>query len=130
MSVTVAANKTVGFRSPYTGDTFQELTEKILGRDGYMAGGATSDDGANIIVGPFTFAQGGLIVETEVASAPFAIPTAAEPFFVVAAAPDDDPLTGVLLTVTRDIGVALTATRPMNPETPGNDLNLAEDFMC
>jgi hypothetical protein len=104
MSVTVTARKTVGFRSPYTGDTFQELTEKIIGRDGYLTGGETSDDAANITVGPVAFVQGGLVAETEADATGISVPTGAEPWFVVAAIPDDDPVSGVQFSVTRDLG--------------------------
>lgn len=103
MSVTVISKKTVSSKSPYTGDTFQDLASKIIGRDGYMAGGATSDDGANIIVDPVTFIQRGIIAETEVPSGSITVPTGAEPWFIVAANPDDDPVSGVVLSVTRDL---------------------------
>lgn len=103
MSVTVLAKKTVGFRSPYTGDTFQDLTAKIIGRDGYMSGGVTTDDTVDIVVGPITVIQRGLIAETEVNSPPIPVPVGAEPWFIVAAIPDDDPGTGVVFSATRDL---------------------------
>jgi hypothetical protein len=110
MSVTVIAKKTVGFKSPYTGDTFQDLTQKIIGRDGYMSGGVTTDDGANITVGPVVMVQRGIIAETEVDSPDIAVPTEAEPWYLVAALPDDDPLTGVVFSVTRDLVSALNGS--------------------
>lgn len=103
MSVTVSAKKTVGFRSPYISDTFQELTSKIIGRDGYISGGSISDAGSVIRVGPIVFTQNGIIAETEVTSSNITVPTGPEPWFVIAAVPDDDPLTGVVLSITKDL---------------------------
>lgn len=110
MSVTVLANKTVGFRSPYIGDTFQDLTQKILGRDGYLSGGKVSDDGANITIPPIVFVQRGIVVETEVAAPLLPVPVLPEPWFLVAAVPDDDPVTGVIFSVTRDLISATNGT--------------------
>jgi len=108
MSVTALANKTVSFRSPYTGNTFQLLTEKILGADGYLSGGAASDNGSIITIAPVAFVQRGLIVEIESEITGLAVPTDPEPWFVIASSPDDDPTTLVTISVTRDLVLAST----------------------
>lgn len=106
MAVTVAAAKTVSFKSPYTGATFQDLTSLIMGRDGYLSGGVTSDDGVTIEVEPVAIAQRGIIATTAVDAVGITVPTAAEPWFLLAAIPDDDPDSGISFSVTADLGVA------------------------
>ncbi len=109
MAVKVAATKTVSGKLPYTGKTFQQLAQKLLGGDGYMSGGATSDVGGSVFVDPVTFAQRGIIASTTVTSGGIPVPTAAEPWFVLAAIPDDNPDSGVLFSVTADIAAAAAA---------------------
>lgn len=106
MAVTAAAKKTVSGKSPYTGDTFQELADNLLGRSGLISGGVTTDDGANITVQPFKVALLGLIAEVETATGAIAVPTSSEPWFLLASIPDDDPATGVLISVTTSLAAA------------------------
>jgi hypothetical protein len=110
MSATVTALKTVSGQSPYIGDTFQELAQKIVGRDGYLAGGAITDSGSDVIIGPVVFIQNGLVVETQVDSAAIAYLGSAEPWFIVASTPDDDPVTGTVFSLTADLVSAASGT--------------------
>jgi hypothetical protein len=103
MSVTVTAKKTVGFRSPYIGKTFQELAQKIIGRDGYLSGGAVSDDGSFITIEPASFISRGIVAESLEQASGLAVPTLVAPWFLLAATPDDDPDSGVIFQVTTDL---------------------------
>ena len=103
---TVTATKTISFKAPYTGATFQNLTGLLMGRDGLISGGLTSDDTVVITVQPTAFLQRGLVVQSLVAATGIPVPTAAEPWFVVASTPDDDPDSGAVFTVTANLGTA------------------------
>lgn len=105
MSITVTATKSVSFKQPYTGKTFQTLTDKLLGRDGYISGGAATDNGATISLGPTVFAQRGIIVEAAAVTG-LTVPGASQPWFVVASVLDDHPDSGAQFMVTADLGVA------------------------
>lgn len=98
--------KTVSFRSPYIGRTFQRLTQLIQGSDGYLAGGLVTDNGVNVTVGAFSFAQFGVVVE-EADATVLPVPTVPEPWFVLAATPDDEPESGVTVVATGDIAQLL-----------------------
>ena len=102
---TVAANKTVAFFAPYTGKTFQQLTELMFGTDGYLTGGKASDDGTDITIEPITIVQRGIIAETS-ANAVLTAPSGSNPWYVLAAIPDDDADSGVIFSVTEDRAVA------------------------
>jgi len=106
MAVTVAATKTVSFRSPYTGATFQGLTSLLMGRDGYLSGGETSDDSVVVTVAPATILQRGIVATGLAPATGIAVPTSAEPWFLLAAIPDDDPDSGISFSVTADAGLA------------------------
>ena len=106
---TVNADKTVSFKGPYTGQTFQKLTQFILGQDGYLSGGETTDDGVTITIGEVVFVQRG-IVTTTLASVAVPVPTAAEPWFIVAGVADDNPLSGAQVIATADLRVIGTGT--------------------
>lgn len=108
MSVTVAATKTVSFKLPYAGRTFQRLASKMLGRDGYLSGCEVEDDGTNIEFTSFVCVQRGIIAEAEEGD-DLNVPTAAEPWFLIASIPNDDPDSGVIVSVTADVGVAAAA---------------------
>lgn len=103
---TVAATKTVSFKAPYTGATFQGLTGLLMGRDGYISGGLTTDNGSTVTVQPTVFLQRGLVVQSLVAATGIPVPTAAEPWFLLASTPDDDPDSGAVFTATADLGTA------------------------
>lgn len=103
---TVAATKTISFKAPYTGATFQSLTGLLMGRDGYLSGGLTTDNGATVTVQPTSFLQRGLVVQSQVAASGIPVPTAAEPWFLLAASPDDDPDSGATFTATADLATA------------------------
>ena len=103
MAVTVSSRKTVSFASPYIGDTFQRLTESVVGRDGYLSGGVASDDTVNITIEPFKFITRGIVGETLATSGSIPVPTGAEPWFLIASMSDDDPDTGVQVEVTTDL---------------------------
>lgn len=109
MAVTAAATKTVSFNAPYSGRTFQLAYEQLIGRDGYLAGGETSDDGSLVTTQIVTLVQRGIIATTKAATAAIPVPTATEPWFLVASIPDDDPASGVLITATADLNSALNA---------------------
>lgn len=98
----MAIKKTVGFRSPYIGKTFQDLTSSLMGGDGYLSGAATSDNGATITVGAYAFVQAGVVVENDASTAGIAVPTKAEPWFLVASNPDDDPSSAPVVQVQTD----------------------------
>jgi hypothetical protein len=98
----MATTKTVSFVGPYVGRTFQDLARRLVGRDGYLAGAAASDDGTNIRLGPYTFIQGGIVC-AEDTGATLPAPTSLGPWFILASAIDDDPATGVALTATSDV---------------------------
>ena len=125
---TVAASKTISFRSPYTGATFQGFSGLLVGRDGYISGGQTTDDGVTITVEPTTFVQRGLVVSS-LADAAIPVPVAAEPWFVIAATPDDDPDSGALFTVTTDLAMAaasvVVATRANGAWVNPSAVNIA-----
>lgn len=106
MAVIVSATKTVSFKSPYTGATFQRLSGLLMGQDGYISGGATSDDGVTVTVAPVTILQRGVAAQSLVSAAGIAVPAVPEPWFVLAAIPDDDPDSGVSFAVTADLGTA------------------------
>lgn len=106
MSVTVTAKKTVGFRAPYIGKTFQELAQKIIGRDGYLSGGSVSDDGSFITIEPAVFISRGIVAESLEQATGLAVPTLVAPWFLLAATPDDDPDSGVIFQVTADLTAA------------------------
>ncbi|MBW2691029.1 MAG: hypothetical protein JRE57_00165 [Deltaproteobacteria bacterium] len=108
MAVTVTSNKTVSFRSPYAGETFQRLAEKVLGRDGYLGGGLTTDNGSIIGVALFSVVQSGIVADSLEAVVGLPVPTAAEPWFVLASIPDDDPDSGIVVSVTTDLTLAQT----------------------
>jgi hypothetical protein len=108
MSVTVTAKKTVGFRSPYTGKTFQELAELIYGRDGYLSGGSTSDNGSVITVLPAKLVSRGIVGESLENVVGLAVPTLPEPWFLIGSIPDDDPDSGIIFSVTADLVTAST----------------------
>jgi len=97
--VTTASSKTVSFKSPYTGSTFQKLVEELLGQDGYLSGGLTSDNGATITVEAFKFVSRGIIGES-LASSALDVPTSSENWYIVASLPDDDPDSGIVVWVT------------------------------
>ena len=98
----VSAEKRVSFKSPYSGKTFQKITQDLLGRDGFVSGGASSDSGGVITVSPFRIVQRGIVAETT-EDATLTSPAGAEPWFVVAAVPDDGLDSGVVVTVTKDL---------------------------
>lgn len=99
----MSIEKLVGFRGPYAPKTLQRLTRLILGADGYLGGAVTTDDGANVTVGPYQFVQNGIVVAESVLNTVMAIPVVAEPWFVLAATVDDDPNTGAAIRVTGDV---------------------------
>jgi len=105
MSVT----KTVGFKGAYVSKTFQDLTSGIVGRDGYLSGAATTDDGVNATVAPYSFVQFGIVVAQGVSTV-IPLPTQTGMWFIVASAIDDDPDSGVTLTATADASIAATGT--------------------
>ena len=109
MAVTVSSRKTVSFASPYIGDTFQRLTQDIVGRDGYLFGGVASDDAVNITIAPFKFISRGIVGETLVTSGLIAVPTAAEPWFLIASMADDDPDSGIQVEVVTDLLTAFNS---------------------
>jgi hypothetical protein len=109
MSVTVSAVKTVSFQSPYIGATFQDLTEKIVGRDGLLSGGKTTDNGSTITVEPFRIVQRGIVAETTENVTGLAVPTGSGTWYLIAAIPDDSTASGVVVSVTTDLAVASTA---------------------
>jgi len=106
---TVAATKTISFKSPYTGASFQELTGLLMGQDGYISGGLTTDGGGLVTVQPTVFLQRGLVVQSLVAATAIPVPTAAEPWFVIASSADDDPDSGAIITATADLASAASA---------------------
>lgn len=101
MAVQVSAQKTVAFSLPYIGKTFQDLASGLAGRDGYLGGGAASDDGVTISISAFTFLQRGIVAAAAAATG-IPVPTGTS-WFIVASCPDDHPDSGVLLTVTADL---------------------------
>jgi hypothetical protein len=103
--VITAALKGVSFKSPYTGKTFQELTENILGRDGYLSGGLASDDGSFITIEPFRMVSRGIIGEA-LASSVVDVPLLSGPWYIVASLADDDPDSGVVIQSTSSLEVA------------------------
>jgi hypothetical protein len=105
MSVTVSATKTVSSKLPYTGKTFQRFASVLVGRDGYISGGAATDDGVHIALDEVTFIQRGIVAQA-VAIAGVVVPTAPAPWFVLAAIPDDNPDSGVVISATADPGIA------------------------
>ena len=105
------ATKTVSFKSPYTGATFQRLTELIYGRDGYLSGGGCADELGEITLQPFVFVQRGIICET--GGVDITIPAELldgtdliEPAWVIAGTPDDNPASEVAVTVTGSLALA------------------------
>lgn len=109
MTITAAAGKNPSFKSPYTGRTLQEIVEVILGRDGYLSGGSIADNGSTITIQPVSFVQRGIICTTKAAATGLAVPSLAEPWFLVASTPDDDPDSGVRFSVTTDLAAASSA---------------------
>jgi hypothetical protein len=109
MATIVPAVKTVSFKTPYTGKTFQQLTDQLLGRDGYLSGGFTSDDGSLITMQAATFVQRGIIAAMSDVASDIAVPTTGEPWFMIGGITDDDPDSGVAIAVTTDLGVAATS---------------------
>ena len=105
--VITAARKGVSSRSPYTGKTFQELTENIVGRDGYLSGGSASDDGSFITIEPFRMVSRGIIGES-IANSVVDVPVLSGPWYIVASLADDDPDSGVVVQSTRSLEVAST----------------------
>jgi hypothetical protein len=105
--VITAANKTVSFKSPYIGKTFQTLTENIFGREGLLSGGVTTDDGVSITVAPFKMVSRGIIGEA-LASSVVDVPTGSGPWYILASLPDDDPESGVSVEVTQSLAKAET----------------------
>jgi hypothetical protein len=110
MPVTVAAQKSVSFKAPFAGLTFQSLTRLILGRDGYLSGGAVSDNGTLITVQPFTVVQRGIIVQSTATITTLPVPEGDEPWYLLVAVPDDDPDSGVVVTATSDVLAAKNGT--------------------
>lgn len=94
--------KTVAFRSPYIGLTFQRLATALVGGDGYMAGAVTSDNGVTITVEPYQFIQAGVVVENDANTTGIVVPTKAEPWFLIASNASDDPSTAPVLQVQTD----------------------------
>ena len=105
MAIATAA-KRVSFKAPYSGTTFQAQTGDILGREGYLSGGETSDNGSTITVQPFTIVQRGIVAESNAAVTGITVPTGSEPWFILGAIPDDDPDSGVVVTVSRSLPAA------------------------
>jgi len=112
---TTTATKTVSYKSPFTGRTFQHLTELLVGRDGYISGAECEDDGTEITLQAFTFVQRGIIAEA--LGADITIPAELiesgaliEPAFIIASVIDDNPASGVTVTVTGSLESASTAT--------------------
>lgn len=112
---TTTATKTVSYKSPFTGRTFQHLTELLVGRDGYISGAECEDDGVEITLQAFTFVQRGIIAEA--LGADITIPAELidggaliEPAFIIASVVDDNPASGVVVTVTGSLESASTAT--------------------
>lgn len=112
---TTTATKTVSYKSPFTGRTFQHLTELLVGRDGYISGAECEDDGTEITLQTFTFVQRGIIAEA--LGADITIPAELidggaliEPAFIIASVVDDNPASGVVVTVTGSLESASTAT--------------------
>lgn len=112
---TTTATKTVSYKSPFTGRTFQHLTELLVGRDGYISGAECEDDGTEITLQAFTFVQRGIIAEA--LGADITIPAELtesgaliEPAFIIASVVDDNPASGVVVTVTGSLESASTAT--------------------
>lgn len=103
MSVTVAAEKTISFKSPYTGSTFQRMLDYLVGQDGYVAGAEVSDNGVSITVPEFYAIQRGIIMRSLASITSLAVPTLPEPWYVVAAVPDDDPDSGIVVTATTSL---------------------------
>lgn len=109
MSINVSSvKKTVSFRSPYTGKTFQEFAEHTFGRSGYLSGGAASDSGGFITIQPVKFVQDGIIAESLAVGSSLAVPAATGVWYVVASISDDDPNTGITFTATADKLLAST----------------------
>ena len=106
---TVAATKTISFKAPYTGASFQSLTGLLMGRDGYISGGETADDTVVVTVQPTVFLQRGLVVQSLVAATGIPVPTADEPWFLLASTPDDDPDSGAIFTATADLATAASS---------------------
>lgn len=111
---TTTATKTVSFKSPYTGRTFQHLTELLVGRDGYMAGGECSDNGGAVAVAAFTFVQRGIVAEADAVSVTFPAEivdggNVIEPAWLIASMTDDNATSGVTLTVTNSLEAAASA---------------------
>lgn len=103
--VITQARKTVSFKSPYIGSTFQQLAQDLLGRDGYLSGGATTDNGVTITVTPFKLVSRGIVGET-LANSLLDVPSGSAPWFIIASVPDDDPASGVAVQVTRSLELA------------------------
>jgi len=129
MTTTVTASKTVSFKSPYTGATFQRLTSLLLGQDGCLTAADVSDDLVDITVAVgTTICQRG-IVATSTAAGMLAVPTGAQPWYLLAAIPDDDPDSGLYLSVTADpvvaAGALVVATKSNNTWTAAPVLDIA-----
>jgi hypothetical protein len=100
----MAIKKTVSFNGVYAGSTFQALTRLISGADGYISGAVVTESGT-ATVGPYAFLQRGIIVEQDANTTGLVLPTAAEPWFLMASTPDDDIASGATLNITTDVSL-------------------------
>lgn len=117
----MAITKTASFDSPYVGGTFQELTKRIFGGDGYLDGAAASDDGSTITIQPYRFVQNGIVVGQSLPTT-VALPSGVGPIFVLAATPDDHVASGVSLTAT-NVASELSGGVPIAYRANGHWLN-------
>ena len=66
----MGVTKINGFAAPYRSQTFQNLANAMVGRNGVVTmAGKVTQAGATITVPPFTFVQNGLLVTKDVATA-------------------------------------------------------------
>lgn len=115
----MTVSKTVSFRSPYIGRTFQHLVDLLQGRDGYLAGGEVTEAGGLLTVAPYAFVQDGVVCEESEDTTGISVPAGPEPWFVLASISDDEPESGITLVATGDLTQVLGGNVVIGYKTNG-----------
>lgn len=116
----MTVRKSVAFNAPYIGATFQALADDLIGRDGYLEGAKTTEAAGLGVVAPYKYIQRGIVVENTASTTSLALPTVAEPWFVIASTPDDDLNTPVTVKISADLNEVVAGAVVLAYKTNGS----------
>lgn len=87
----MAVNKLNGFRAPYRGSTFQNISDVVIGRRGLLdMEGEVTEQGGTVTVPPFSFVQNGLLIEKTTPKS-VSVPSLDAPYFLTVSSPTAAP---------------------------------------